>query len=276
MELGNWPRVRMQVFSTVVCILLTTSGVRAYDAIYAVNAGGESHVDRHGITYERDPLMGKVGTASDYGKNIHLIARVPDADKILYQTERYHTANFGYDIPLAGDGDYVLILKFSEVYFNAPNMKVFDVTLNGEHNVVNDLDIFNLVGRGTAHDEYVYFSVSRDRLYYKEDESEIRDNRIRVEFIKGYRDNPKVNALVLLKGDLENIPQLPRQIVDRENEFFAEPDPVKPSSLDSSSRVRSGPPQPNPYFMDDSSMMLLPIFIAIGAFFPLLFCLCKL
>uniref|UniRef100_A0A6B2EB56 Putative malectin-b n=1 Tax=Phlebotomus kandelakii TaxID=1109342 RepID=A0A6B2EB56_9DIPT len=262
----------LQVFS----LLLTIAGVRCYDVIYAINSGGDSHVDRHGITYERDPLMGKIGTASDYGKNIHMIARVADADKILYQTERYHTSNFGYDIPLAGDGEYVLVLKFSEVYFNAANMKVFDVVLNGEHTVVSDLDIFQQVGRGTAHDEHIYFSVSRDRLYFKEDESEIRDNRIRVEFIKGYRDNPKINALVLLKGDLENIPQLPRQMVDPDQDFFADPDPVKPSSLDSSSRVRSGPPQPNPYFMDDSSMMLLPIFIAIGAFFPLLFCLCKL
>ncbi|XP_059616630.1 malectin [Phlebotomus argentipes] len=266
----------MQLQLRLLGFLLLLTGVRAYDVIYALNAGGESHSDRHGITYERDPLMGKVGTASDYGKNIHMIARIADADKILYQTERYHTSNFGYDIPLAGDGEYVLVLKFSEVYFNAPNMKVFDVVLNGEHTVVSDLDIFQQVGRGTAHDEYVYFSVSRDRLYYKEDESEIRDNRVRVEFIKGFRDNPKINALALLKGDLEGIPTLPRQMVDPDADFFAAPDPVKPSSMDSSSRVRSGPPQPNPYFMDDSSMMLLPIFIAIGAFFPLLFCLCKL
>lgn len=197
-------------------------------------------------------------------------------DEPWITSKRYHTGNFGYDIPLAGDGEYVIVLKFCEVYFNAPNMKVFDVMLNGEHTVISDLDIFQQVGRGVAHDEYVYFSVSRDRLYYKEDESEIRDNKIRVEFIKGNRDNPKVNALVLLKGDLENIPKLPRQMVDPDQDIFADPDPVKPSSMDSSSRVRSGPPQPNPYFMDDSSMMLLPIFIAIGAFFPLLFCLCKL
>ncbi len=29
-----------------------------------------------------------------------------------------------------GDGDYVLWLKFSEVWFNAPNLKVFDVAMN--------------------------------------------------------------------------------------------------------------------------------------------------
>ncbi|GAB0089209.1 Malectin [Sergentomyia squamirostris] len=267
----------MQTLSIILFGILTIiSGISCYDVIYAINAGGESHVDRHGITYERDPLMGKVGTASDYGRTILTINRVADSDKILYQTERYHTSNFGYDIPLAGEGDYVLILKFCEVYFNAANMKVFDVVLNGEHTVVSDLDIFQQVGKGTAHDDYVYFSVSRDRLYYKEDESEVRNNKIRVEFIKGYRDNPKINALILLKGDLENIPTLPRQKASSPDEDVYEPDPVRPVTMDTSSRVRSGPPQPNPYYMDDSSMMLLPIFIAIGAFFPLLFCLCKL
>jgi hypothetical protein len=93
------------------------------DVIYAINAGGEAHIDSLGVRYERDPLHGKVGTASDYGKRL-LIGRVPPEDHILYQTERYHHSTFGYDIPINEDGDYVMILKFCEVYFNAPNMKV--------------------------------------------------------------------------------------------------------------------------------------------------------
>ena len=64
-----------------------------------------------------------MGTASDYGKQL-MIGRVPQEDQILYQTERYDTATFGYDIPVYDDGWYLLVLKFSEVYFNAPNMKV--------------------------------------------------------------------------------------------------------------------------------------------------------
>lgn len=40
-------------------------------------------------------------------------------------------------------------------------------------------------------------------------------------------------------------------------------------------RHTSGPRTPDPYLIDDSSMML-PLFIAVGAFIPLLFCLCKL
>lgn len=93
------------------------------DVIYAINAGGETHTDSLGVRYERDPLHGKVGTASSYGTRL-VIGRVPPNDQILYQTERYHHSTFGYDIPINEDGDYVMILKFCEVYFNAPNMKV--------------------------------------------------------------------------------------------------------------------------------------------------------
>lgn len=90
--------------------------------IYAVNAGGYDHVDKHSIHYESDPL--NVGTASDYGNHLLIIGRVPEQDEVLYRTERYHTATFGYDLPLEGDGEYALVLKFCEVYFNEPNMKV--------------------------------------------------------------------------------------------------------------------------------------------------------
>uniref|UniRef100_A0A182SZI0 Malectin domain-containing protein n=1 Tax=Anopheles maculatus TaxID=74869 RepID=A0A182SZI0_9DIPT len=95
-----------------------------FNVIYAINAGGDAHTDSNGIYYLGDPLKGKVGTESDYGRQLLTINRVNKHDEILYQTERYHHDTFGYDIPVSGDGQYVLILKFCEVYFNGPNMKV--------------------------------------------------------------------------------------------------------------------------------------------------------
>jgi len=74
-----------------------------------------------GIEYRRDNL--KVGTKSDFGKQL-MIGRVSPEDMILYQTERYHTYNFGYDVSIPGDGKYVLIAKFAEVYFMSPGAKV--------------------------------------------------------------------------------------------------------------------------------------------------------
>ncbi|XP_065355469.1 malectin-B [Calliphora vicina] len=294
--------------------------------IYAVNSGGYDHIDKHSIHYESDPL--NVGTASDYGNHLLIIGRVPEQDEVLYRTERYHTATFGYDLPLEGDGEYALVLKFCEVYFNEPNMKIFDVVLNRKHEVVSNLDIFAQVGRGTAHDEYVYFTVTRGKLHYKDEISDIRNNIVRLEFIKGSYDNPKINAFVLFKGDVNRIPKLkplhndaviqdgdfnevteqpitermpattasttkksakvkktiteekkiPTPPVEEDNTLIVddEEDDFDLSFTDNRKNSKtSGPRQPNPYTMDDS-MVLMPVFIAIGCFIPLLFCLCKL
>lgn len=117
------------LFTTLLIILVTyvPTTVHSLQVIYAINAGGEAHSDSYGVRYMRDPLMGKVGTASDYGKQL-IIGRVNNIDQILYQTERYHHSTFGYDIPISDDGEYVMVLKFCEVYFNSPNMKVRDLT----------------------------------------------------------------------------------------------------------------------------------------------------
>ncbi|XP_035916438.1 malectin-A [Anopheles stephensi] len=294
----------------VLCAARTSLG-SPFNVIYAINAGGDAHTDSHGIYYLGDPLKGKLGTESDYGRQLLAINRVNKHDEILYQTERYHHDTFSYDIPVSGDGQYVLILKFCEVYFNGPNMKVFDVLLD-RHTIVSELDIYALVGKGTAHDELIFFSVSRGRLYVKEKNSEIRGGKLKLEFLKGYKDNPKINAILLIKdyneATLPRLPplnsdhlaasangidhvgdhyhSLPYSLSDDDgptvetgddsimDDFLTAPpdESVKPAST---VRKTSGPKQPNPYSLDDSSIML-PVFIAIGAFIPLLFCLCRL
>eukprot|EP00094_Tigriopus_californicus_P002411 TCALIF_02329-PA protein Name:"Similar to Fgd6 FYVE, RhoGEF and PH domain-containing protein 6 (Mus musculus)" AED:0.05 eAED:0.05 QI:118/0.55/0.5/1/1/0.9/10/547/2858 len=235
---------------------------------YAVNCGGEAHIDVFGIHYQKD--QNRVGTASEYGKQL-IIARVPPPDQILYQTERYHTGNLGYDIPVERDGWYLLVLKFSEVYFHAPNMKVFDVILNGDLTIATDLDIYERVGRGVAHDEYIEFEVKQGRILYEGEESELTRGQMRVEFIKSYRDNPKVNAIVLMRGRMEDWTPLPPLAVDSDDEEFTE-DPLESTSKH---RNPSGPKTRDPYENYDTTA-LLPIFVAIGAFIPLVFCLCKL
>lgn len=78
--------------------------------------------------------------------------------------------------------------------------------------------------------------------------------------------------MYVIKGTLENVPKLPPIPTDPEplEEYVKEEPDVVPKS-----RRPSGPKQPDPYSVDDSSLML-PVFIAVGAFIPLLFCLCKL
>lgn len=104
-----------------VVLLLWTHVASAYEVIYAVNCGGSKHTDINGIKYRKDDSND--GVASDYGKGLK-IARVPPEDQLLYQTERYNNKDFSYDIVIPSDGDYVLVLKFAEVYFQNPGEKV--------------------------------------------------------------------------------------------------------------------------------------------------------
>lgn len=88
-----------------------------------------------GIRYRKDSL--KAGIASDYGRNSN-IRRVQREDMILYQTERYDLQKFTYEIDLNDDGDYVLWLKFAEVWFNAPNMKVNFLNIRNQFSHIFD------------------------------------------------------------------------------------------------------------------------------------------
>jgi hypothetical protein len=302
----------IQIFLVINFILLILQhGLDALEVIYALNAGGDSFTDSNGIRYRRDYLT--EGTPSDYGKSLD-IKRVQPQDKILYQTERYHTESFSYNIPMpSGDGDYVLWLKFSEVWFNAPNLKVFDVALNDDI-VVRDLDIFGKVGRGVAHDEIIPFQVRQNRLIVNGKGSNF-NNEIKVEFVKTEKDNPKVNAIVLVKGTPDQIPQLLPYQPNQPNKYDEFDDEEKETASDmdkneeeedesdenerikrmqkqrmedeNNERVAASrkskvyqqePPTPvvsDPYASDETSY-IIPILVSIGAFIPLLFCLCKL
>ncbi|KAG7281787.1 hypothetical protein CRUP_037068 [Coryphaenoides rupestris] len=251
--------------------------------IWAVNAGGEAHTDMHGIHFKKDPLEGKLGKASDYGVRLPILRSSPE-DQVLYQTERYNEDTFGYEVPIREEGDYILVMKYAEVYFAQSQQKVFDVRLNG-HVVVKDLDIFERVGHSTAHDEIVSFSIRRGKLSVQGEVSTF-NGKLTVEFVKGYYDNPKVCALYVMKGTLDDVPKLQphpglekRQVVEEEDE---EEDPEvgeesgkKSPSAAPKNRVQSGPRTPNPYAADNSSLMF-PILVAFGVFIPTLFCLCRL
>lgn len=54
------------------------------------------------------------------------------------------------------------------------------------------LDIYDKVGFGSAHDEYIEFTVDGSTLYWRGEISEIKGNLIRVDFIKVYSFNCKV------------------------------------------------------------------------------------
>ena len=115
--------VSTRTFTWVSLLVLSTHPLLsvAYEVVYAVNCGGGKHTDRFGIHYNADDNM--VGVPSEFGRTL-TISRVHPDDMILYQTERYHSSSFAYNIPVPHDGQYLLIAKFSEVYFQHPGGKV--------------------------------------------------------------------------------------------------------------------------------------------------------
>lgn len=115
----TWPKEL--TFSLLLLVYFTPYSSCIGEVIYAVNSGGSSHTDLNGVHYQADKLS--VGISSDYGKGVQ-VGRVAGADQILYQTERYHVADFGYSIPIKQEGEFVLVLKFSEVYFRGSKLKV--------------------------------------------------------------------------------------------------------------------------------------------------------
>ena len=77
---------------------------------------------------------------------------------------------------------------------------------------------------------------------------------------------------------LSDAPKLATQPNDEErDDSFDDDDEIESVNQKAQNKRRpSGPKVKDPYAADDTSAMLLPVFGAIGAFIPLLYCLCKL
>ncbi len=185
----------------ILLISLVNSRLVKENVAVAINCGGDEYTDEEGIVYQKDSYFDG-GVSSDHGLNYD-ISNTKDMD--IYQTERWHSDTLTYSLPLKEVGKYVLILKFSEVYFSLPNEKVFDIAL-GKKIMIKDLDIFAKVGKATAHDEYIEFEVKDDKVYVNKAEVpgayDSKSKVLKLRFLKGSKDNPKINAIVVYKGNV--------------------------------------------------------------------------
>ena len=184
--------------------------------IAAINCGGDEYTDSNGITYENDKyFLG--GTSSDHGINYKI--RNTD-DEILYQTERWSSETLTYSIPLKSNinGKYVLNLKFSEVYFTNKGDKIFNVAL-GRETVIKNLDIYSKVGKAYALDEYIEFEIRNKQVYYKNKNCNkaLMGDKLQINFVKGSADNPKINAILLVKGSLKDTDYIEKMKKEEEN-----------------------------------------------------------
>ena len=100
-----------------------------------------------------------------------------------------------------------MILKFSEVYFQSPDEKIFDVKV-GNTKIIENLDIF-----GSLHSKLLpldfFFDVVLQAngkvLIDGEDVSNgYRKKNLIIDFMIGQADNPKINAILLVRGGKEN------------------------------------------------------------------------
>ena len=74
------------------------------------------------------------------------------------------------------------------------------MVLNGDLTIASDLDIFDRVGRGVAHDEYIEFEVKDQKIVYEGDESELTMGQMRVEFIKVHISQHCGNSILRKKS----------------------------------------------------------------------------
>ena len=169
----------------------------------AINCGGPEFRTKSGIVYQKDKyFIG--GEASDFGMNSEI---KNTKEKDIYQTERWSTEDLIYEIPIQNSGKYVLILKFSEVYFNSKGEKIFDFKI-GESTILEDIDIFAKVGKNRAYDEFIEFEIKNDKIFVEGKEAkngyDPENKNIKIIFVKKEADNPKINALLIVRGTLKD------------------------------------------------------------------------
>ncbi|EFP13286.1 hypothetical protein CRE_12180 [Caenorhabditis remanei] len=200
-------RCTLPLLITFFFVSSVTAAVNLRDRVVAaVNCGGGEALGAYGIEYSAD--YSDEGMTSDAGVQFAFNNAETD-DLEVYQTERWSKESFDYEVPV-GDGEYVIILKFSEVYFSKAGEKVFNVRINS-HTAVKNLDIFDAAGgRGFAHEIYIPVVIKGKTITVQGHSRDYR-GKIIIEFAKGPHDNPKVNGFVIVRGTVEDLPPPPER-----------------------------------------------------------------
>jgi len=192
----------MLLYIAVAAVIEYASAIKQHSSVvYAINAGGATAVDKTlGITYESDlDSEGKSSVPGTSATSTMKIDRAPAAYQTIFQTERYAAEDFSYTIDTPADGVYTMVLRFAEHYWTRSGAKIFDVKLDNAVDVVGDLDIYDVAGRFVAHDELVQFSI-KDKQIVHDGQTHTVGKTFTVDFVKGAEDNPKICAILLVKG----------------------------------------------------------------------------
>ena len=187
----------------IINIMYITTKLNPSNVEIAINCGGPEFRTKGGVIYQKDKyFIG--GEPSDFGMNSEI---KNTKDKEIYQTERWSTEDLVYNIPIKKEGKFVLVLKFSEVYFNNKGEKVFDFKL-GDLTVLEGIDIYKKVGKNSAYDEFLPFEIKNNKMFFEgkqvDNGYDSDSKNIKITFVKKDQDNPKINAILLVRGTLRD------------------------------------------------------------------------
>jgi hypothetical protein len=192
-------KIALQFCVCLSIFVLLLSNVVAYEVVYAVNFGPEGvQTDSNGIIYQADNSSFPKQTTSKS------IIGALDEDQTLYQSSTYGK-KLTYDLPLAGNGKYLLVWKF----FDFPNFVNMDLYINGNHKLLSDFSIDKKVAPYSAYDEHIFFSVCDGNQFKHQTEIfPINSKKIGITFQTDQEQGDiYLSALLLLKGDVENFPK---------------------------------------------------------------------
>ena len=209
----------MKIWILAILVVLFLATVNAQSprtidplkVVYALNCGGtQGFKSEHGFEYQKDQYFRSAGTqVADYPDNHPGIP--PEGikytkDKKLHQKERYSVQEWlDYDLPIPADGDYVLILMFSELNIMFTNQRVCHIYF-GDSVVRPNHD--TLKGGPKAQVPiYLPFSLKQGTVTYAnnmfcEKAYDPSTKTLRLRF-KKVSDNPKIDGIILFRGKLE-------------------------------------------------------------------------
>jgi hypothetical protein len=124
------------------------------NVIWTVHAGGTKYTDKQGIVYRGNTQF---STGYPYTTTAPIAGTTDDR---LYQSERY--GDFSYAVPVE-NGDYLVTLKFAEIYWTQAGQRLFNVLIEGVK-VISKLDLVAKVGPDAAYDVTVPVHVTDGQL----------------------------------------------------------------------------------------------------------------
>lgn len=175
------------------------------NVIYALNCGSKSeYKSRDGFIYQADKWFhGKTEVATYWNH-----PKVPSygfkytEDHELHRIERWAHGILTYRLPLEEQGQFVLILKFTEVNWMAEGSRVFNIKI-GDTYIRKGFDILR-GGHTSEVSLYIQFSFEDGVLVWKDQEIKngLHNNQL-ILIMEAVTDNPKIDGLILYRGNLK-------------------------------------------------------------------------